>query len=388
MPKVTAKKSTVMDELLKTEGALKIPKVGDIVTGTVINIAKNEIHMDIDGLTTGVVRGQQLFDESGEYSNIKKGETVDATVIELENEKGEMELSFLFAGHQKAWATLEELKKKCEIIPIKILSANKGGLMAKFGKVIGFLPVSQLTTEHYPRVEGGDRNKILEKLNKLVNQTLDAKIIDTNPEEQKLIFSEKLAWEEKQHSTIAKYKIGDIVEGIISGVADFGVFVQFDNGLEGLVHISELAWQRVDDPKLIIKVGDTVKAQVINIEGSKISLSIKKLKDDPWKKAVDKYKIGQVVQGKVLKINPFGFFVELDADIHGLAHISAMGDKKHKKPDEIAKIGETMEFKIISIEPNEHRLGLGLPGNKAEKEEKKEEKEEKKEEKVAEEAKK
>ncbi|MBI4215403.1 MAG: S1 RNA-binding domain-containing protein [Parcubacteria group bacterium] len=355
------KPSPIMEELLNKETALKIPKVGDIVKGTVINISKNEVNLDIDGLTTGVVRGQQLFDESGDYANLQKGDVVEATILELENENGAMELSFLHAGHQKAWSNLEEVRKKGELIQVKITGANKGGLMAKYGRVMGFLPVSQLSTEHYPRVDGGDKNKILEKLNRLVNQILDVKIIDANEEEEKLIFSEKAAWEEKQHSTLSKYKIGETIEGVISGIADFGVFVQFDEGLEGLVHISELAWQRIDNPKDVVQVGENVKAEIIGIEGSKISLSLKKLKDDPWKKAVTKYQIGQIVPGKVLKINPFGLFVELDTEIHGLAHVSALGgDKKYKKPEEIAKIGDTLEFKIISIEPEEHRLGLSL----------------------------
>ncbi|TSC56110.1 MAG: RNA binding S1 protein [Parcubacteria group bacterium Gr01-1014_18] len=351
-----------MEEVMKDESFFQIPKVGDIVKGKVISASKNEVHMDIDGFRTGIVRGYEVFDESGEYSDLTVGSDAEATVLELENENGEMELSFLKAGHRKAWSRLDETFKKREIVRVKITNANKGGLMAKYGKIVGFLPVSQLTAEHYPRVDGGDKSKILEKLNKLINQDLEVKIIDVSETDEKLIFSEKAAWEERQHSTISKYKVGDNVEGKVSGIVDFGVFVKFDEGLEGLVHISELAWQRIDNPHDILKLGDRIKAEIINIEGSKISLSIKKLQVDPWKEASKKYKVSQMIQGKVLKINPFGLFVEVDKDIHGLAHVSELKNKKDgKKPlAEIAKIGDTLEFKIISIEPNEHRMGLSL----------------------------
>ncbi|MFH0928070.1 MAG: S1 RNA-binding domain-containing protein, partial [bacterium] len=177
--------------------------------------------------------------------------------------------------------------------------------------------------------------------------------------DEKLILSEKSLWEEKQRSLLDKYKIGDIVEGKIVAIADFGVFVRFDS-LEGLVHISEIAWQRIDHPKDVVKVGDTVQAQVIGIEGSKIFLSMKNLTPDPWADVTAKYKVGDVVEGKVLKINPFGFFVELDSNIHGLAHVSELSEKPVKDVNTIAKIGDTLKFKIVSMEPKEHRLGLSL----------------------------
>lgn len=364
-----------MEALMDSNQIAIIPKAGDLVKGHVISIAKNLIRLDIDGLTSGVVRGQELHDESGEYSNLNIGDAVEATVLELENESGEMELSFLHAGHQKAWEQLEQLQKSGEIVQAKIISANKGGLMTRVGHVIGFLPVSQLATENYPRVEGGDKNKILEKLNKLVNKSLEVKVIDVNEADEKLIVSEKNAWEEKEKEKLSKYKPGTVVEGKVTGVVDFGAFVEFDSGVEGLVHISELAWQRIENPNDIIKVGDNVKAVIIGVDGSKISLSMKQLQDDPWKKASQKYSIGDEVEGKVLKVNPFGLFVELDQDIHGLAHVSELSDKPVEDPLTIAKPGDTLKFKIISIESEQHRLGLSLKevGKKSEPKEEKEE---------------
>ncbi len=342
-----------------------IPKVGDLIKGKVLSVSKNLVRLEVPGLTTGVVRGPDLHDESGQYTNIKEGDDVEATVLDLENEDGELELSFMHAGHIKAWDNLETLRKAGEIVSAKILSANKGGLMARVGHVLGFLPVSQLATEHYPRVEGGDKNKILEKLNQLVNKSLDVKIIDVDEADEKLIVSEKAAWEEKQKSVLAKYTAGTVIEGTVSGVVDFGAFVEFGEGLEGLVHISELAWQRIEDPHDIIKVGDKVKAEIIGVEGSKISLSIKKLQEDPWKKAAQRYKVGDVVKGKILKVNTFGLFVELDKEIHGLAHVSELSDKPNTDPTKVANPGDEMEFKIISIEADQHRLGLSLKAVKA-----------------------
>lgn len=351
--------SVDLKTLLADKDWLKIPKVADVVTGKVISMAKNEIRVDIDGYKTGVVRGRELFAEAGEYADLKVGDEVEATVIEMENELGEVELSFRYAGQQKAWEVLRKAMDSGEIIPAKIIEANKGGLLARVNHVNGFLPVSQLSPDNYPRVSGGDKIKILEKLKSFVGTSMDVKVIDVNEREEKLIVSEKAVWEEAQKGVLDKYKVGDVVEGVITAIADFGVFVKFDN-LEGLVHISEIAWQRIDHPRDLVKVGETVKAEVIGIEGSKIFLSMKKLIQDPWKAVGEKYKVGDVVEGKILKINPFGFFVELDPDIHGLAHISELSKKPVKSVSDIAKVGDTLKFKIVSIEPEQHRLGLSL----------------------------
>ncbi|MFH1564685.1 MAG: S1 RNA-binding domain-containing protein [bacterium] len=345
---------------------VKIPKKWDIVKGKIVNITNKEINVDIENITTGVIRGRELFSESEEYDKLKIGDEVEATVLDEENERGEMELSFRFAGQQRAWDALRGFLENGEIIQVAITDANKGGLMVRVQNIMGFLPVSQLSPEHYPRVQGGDRGKILDKLKRYVNQKFQVKIIDVNEKDEKVIVSEKIAWEETQKDVIDKYKVGDNVEGNVAAVTDFGVFIKFGDNedLEGLIHISELAWQRIDNPSDIIEVGQTVKAQIINIQGSKIFLSIKKLLEDPWINVEKKYKVGQIVKGKILKINHFGFFVELDKDIHGLAHLSELTDKSDKKLTEIAKPGDTMEFTILSIEPKVHRLGLSLKAAK------------------------
>jgi small subunit ribosomal protein S1 len=370
------KDSEEFKKLLTEDTYLKIPKAGDIVKGKVISASKNEVRIDIEGLTTGVIRGRELYRESPDYANLKSGDEVEATVMELENENGEMELSFRYAGHRKVWDNLMALKDGGEIIPARVTEANKGGLMVQVNRINGFLPVSQLIPEHYPRVQGGDKNKILERLRQYIGQNFNVKVIDVSEDDEKLIVSEKAAWEEAQKAVISKYKVGDTVEGKITAVTDFGAFVEFDENMEGLIHISELAWQRIDDPHNYIKVGDKVKAAIINIDGSKIFLSVKKLIEDPWTKIGEKYHAGQVVRGKVLKANPFGLFVELDPDIHGLAHVSELSEKPISDPREIAKPGDVLDFKIVSIEPEDHRLGLSIRAIK-EKSESKEVKKEK-----------
>ena len=343
-------------QLIKT-----LPKVNDLIEGRVIEIGRNEIYLDINGLTTGVVRGPELFDESGDFSNLKKGDKTLATVIDLENEKGLIELSFRHASHKKAWGNLEEIFKKEKPLLVKITEANKGGLIVNHGKIQGFLPVSQLKPEHYPRIDDGDKNKILEKLKTFIGKEMSVKIITLEEKDGKLIVSEKKFAPTEKKPIHKRYKIGDIVQGKISGLVDFGAFITFNKNQEGLVHISELAWQRIDHPKDIVKIEDKVKAEIIGItEDGKISLSVRRLIDDPWKNVKKKYKVGQEVKGKILKINPFGLFVELDRDIHGLAHISELSNSPVKDLSRVAKAGDVLKFKIVSIEPGDHRLGLSL----------------------------
>lgn len=354
-----------MTDLLKSAAMRPIPKVGDIIEGRIVSLGKNEVCLDIEGLTTGVVRGEELYDESGEYAKLAVGDMVSATVVDLENERGEMELSFQHAGHKKAWDRLTDLRKAGTLVKAKVVGANKGGLLVKVGNSNGFLPVSQLAPEHYPRVDGGDKGKILEKLQKFMNEELDVKVLDTDEKEEKLIVSEKAGWEERQREIIGQYKIGDAISGKITGLVDFGAFVELPHGLEGLIHISEIAWQRLDHPRDILQVGQEITASIIAIEGSRISLSLKKMSADPWKNVITRYQVGSIVKGKVLKVNPFGFFVELDPEIHGLAHVSELAATP-TDPMTLAKPGDTLDFKIISIEPAEHRLGLSLKALSAE----------------------
>ena len=364
------KEKSLMEELLDAN-PMQIPNVGDVLEGKVIEVFSNYILLDLGSLGTGIVLGKEVKDGLGS-NKIKKGDKVSATLVDLENEDGYIELSIREASYGKSWDDLESKKDTQEVVVTKVLDANRGGLLVELNGINGFLPVSQLSSEHYPRVEDGDKNKILELLKKLVGKEINVKIIDADRDSEKLIVSEKAAMSEAERKVVSQLQIGDVVEGEISGVVDFGAFVKFlppskkdsqndADKLEGLVHISELAWQLIDNPREVVKTGDKVEAQIIGIDDTRISLSMKALKKDPWSEIESKYKIGDTVKGKVDKINPFGSFVYLDKDIHGLAHVSEFREVyPDKKMEDVLKTGETYEWKILSIEPKEHRMGLML----------------------------
>ena len=247
------------------------------------------------------------------------------------------------------------------------MDANKGGLLSRYCQIDGFLPVSQLAPENYPRISGGDKSKILEKLKSFVGSEFEVTVITLSEEDNKIIFSEKDVWNKRQKPALDKYQIGMAVDGRITAITNFGVFVSFGENIEGLIHISELAWQRIDSPNEMYKVGDRVKAEIISIDGAKVFLSAKKLLKDPWLEASAKYQIGQVVPGTILKVNPFGLFVKLDDEIHGLAHVSQLNLGAKDKITELFKMDEVKDFTVVSISPSEHRLGLKLAeeGDKA-----------------------
>jgi ribosomal protein S1 len=345
-----------------------VPQVGDVVKGTVVTASKSEVVLDIDGVLMGIVRGPELYVEVEEYAHLKPGDQVEAAVLETENEEGHLEMSFRQVGQEKAWQNLREAFKEKTTVKIRIIDANKGGLLARYCQINGFLPVSQLAPENYPRISGGDKSKILEKLKTFVGQDFEVNVITLNEEENKIIFSEKDVWNKKQKPALDRYHVGMVVDGRITAITNFGVFLNFDDGMEGLIHISEIAWQRIDSPNELFKVGDRIQAEIVSIDGSKIFLSSKKLQKDPWQEASAKYSVGQVVKGVIVKVNPFGLFVKLDEEIHGLAHISQLKLGPKEKIGELFNAGEEKYFEIVSISPSEHRLGLKLAEDDGKKE--------------------
>lgn len=360
--------TTKMEELAAQMGA--IPAIGDTVDGIIIESNKNEVLVDLGPLGLGTVRGRELSEVTGSADLMKVGEKISASILELENENGHVELSFKQASMEKAWEDLKAKYKSGEVFQVKIGEVNKGGLIAYLSGIPAFMPVSQLTTEHYPKVAGGDKNEILRILKSFIRKELTVKVIDINQAEEKIIISEKAAVAEQNKDRIKELKVGDVVDGVVSGTVDFGAFIKFGGDIEGLVHISEISWQRVNNPEDILKVGAEVKAKIIGIEGTRISLSIKQLERDPWLDDTKDFKVDQLVKGEITKLNPFGAFVKLNEKVQGLAHISEIGE--YLKPDAPAplKIGDQMEFKIISIEPKDHRIGLAIAKEEPKKEQK------------------
>lgn len=378
---VSIKDDASMEDLMQIVSDSEFPKVGDVMEATVIDISANVTLLDIGTIGTGMVIGREAKSGLAEDEKVKVGSKVTATVIDLDTDEGYMELSIREAAYGRAWDDLDTKKESKDTVPTKILDANRGGLMIEINGITGFLPVSQLSSENYPRVEDGDKNKILEILKALVGKELGVRVLDIDQEEEKLIVSEKAAHSEKERQVIADLSVGDEIEGYVSGVVDFGAFVKFSpkgaedtKNLEGLVHISELAWQLIDNPREIIKVNDKVKAKIIGIDDTRISLSIKALTKDPWSIIEEKYQVGEIYKGKVDKINHFGAFVYLDSDIHGLAHISEFQESfPGKKLEDKMTAGEEYMWKVISIESKAHRMGLVLVDEKAEKKKKEKE---------------
>ena len=267
--KAKTKKGGNFEELLNNYFS-NVPAVGDIVKGRILSIDNGAVRIDVNGVTTGVVRGKELFSESDVYANLKVGNEIEAVVVELENESGEVELSFRIAGYEQVWTKMKGLVDSGLAVPAKILQANKGGLMVQVDALVSFLPVSQLSPENYPRVPGGDKERILEHLKALIGKTLQVKVIDVDQKDEKLIVSEKAIWEDDQKAVLESYKVGDTVDGEVSALTSFGAFIKFGEGLEGLVHISEIVWQRIEHPRDVLKVGQKVKAQIIDLNKSKI----------------------------------------------------------------------------------------------------------------------
>ena len=348
-----------MDDLLKTLGTGTLLKIGDIVQGTVVDKRGGRLFLDLGGSGIGVVYGREYMHAQEIAKSLVTGDTVSAKVIELDNDDGYIELSLQEAGREKRWVDMKRMMQEGTTLDLPVKKANTGGLIIDFMGVEGFLPASQLSYKHYPRVEGGDKEKIFQELQKLVGAPNRVRILDLNPAENKLIFTEKGLDMEEAKKLLAEYKVGDVVEGEITGVVDFGAFMKFNaQGLEGLIHLSEIDWTLVNDPRDILKSGDKVRAKIIDIQGDKVSLSLKQLKDDPWTNAADKYKKDDIIKGKVTKFNPFGAFVELNSDIQGLAHISEFGSEKQMR--EILTLGQTYSFRVLLIDPKEHRISLGV----------------------------
>ncbi|KPJ73649.1 30S ribosomal protein S1 [Parcubacteria bacterium DG_74_1] len=348
-----------MKELIERENLSRPPKVGEIIEGKVVAKESGKLFLDLGPIGTGIIYGKEFYEARAKIKDLKIGESLFAKVIGLENEEGYIELSISQAGIELSFEALRRKKEEGEKILVKILGANKGGLISEVMGIPAFLPVSQLTPEHYPRVEKGDTVKILRELQKFVGKELEAKIIDLSQKGEQIILSEKAKESDKVKEMLANYKVGDVVEGEITGITNFGAFMKFGKEeLEGLIHISELDWKIVEDPTEIVKISDKLQAKIIDISGDKVSLSLKALKKDPWLDSEKQYKKDGIVSGKVTKFNPFGAFVQVSPEIQGLCHISEFGLERRMK--ERLKIGEEYDFQILEIRPEEHRMSLKL----------------------------
>jgi small subunit ribosomal protein S1 len=353
-----SKQAISMDDLLAKN---EIPSLhtADVVNGVITSVKKHELWVDLGPNGIGVV----LRREIGYGQDLAVGQSITVSVVDPELEDGYALLSMKRAVKDRGWDELQRIHDEQEIIDVVPYDANRGGLLIELEGIRGFLPVSQLAAGHYPRVSGADKDEILQKLHALVNKSLRVRILDSSRKDNKLIFSEKEAVRDDMQARINNLKVGDTVEGVITGVIDFGAFVNVD-GIEGLIHISEISWERVEDPRNYLKLGETVKAKIIAIDKDRLSLSLKQMSEDPWLKEVKAFKKNEVVEGKITRITPFGAFVQLSSAVEALVHVSEMSDTETVDPEKIFQLNEKKKFKILGIDTETRKIALSLKDTK------------------------
>ncbi len=357
---VPPKLDTLMDRILNESA--NPPLIGDLVEGPVINIEKSAVYIDLAPFGTGIIMGREYITARDIIKKVNIGDVVAAKVVDTNNKDGYIELSLKEARQALIWSEAEAAINNKSILELPIIEANKGGLIIQWQGISGFLPASQLKTEHYPRVTDGDKDKILEELKKLVGTKISVSIISAIPKEGKLIFSEKSPETKDKERIIGKYKVEDVVNGTVTGIVDFGVFVKLEDGLEGLVHISEIDWSLVEDPRALFKVGQKIKVKVIEIKDGKISLSVKALKENPWVEASKKYKKDMLVQGVVIKFNKHGALTSIEEGVAGLVHVSEFGSEEKLRKN--LELGKSYNFKITLFDVKEQKMALSFVGEK------------------------
>ncbi len=344
---------------------------GDIVEGEVVDINNGVVIVDVGFKSEGVVAGKELKSDTLDWTTLKVGDKILVYVVKPEDDKGQLVLSIRRTQQASAWLALENARRNNDVVEATVVESNNGGLIVEIGKGIrGFIPTSQLdATRVYAngvRQVGKDiSSRVQKRLNSLINESIKTRIIELDREKNRIILSEKMVTQardlEKRAQTLKKVKEGDVLEGTVSGITPFGIFVNAQ-GLEGLVHLSELSWDKVEDIGAIYSVGDKVQVMVIGLSdgGKRVAYSVKRLQQDPWARAISQFKVGDVVDGVVQKVVPYGAFVRIGEGLNGLIHISELSDKLVKNPEDIVKSGQEVKVKILSISSTERHLGLSL----------------------------
>jgi small subunit ribosomal protein S1 len=343
-----------MKDLLSKE-EFNLPKVGQILSGVIISVSKGSVLIDLGPIGIGVVYPGEFFDSPDRMRQLKPGEHITAMLVELENNDGYRELSLKAAQMTTSWQRIKELRDNNEVLTTTITNINKGGLIVEVEGVQGFLPLSQLSSEHYPKVEGGDTTRIVQTLQKYKGQQFRVKILDFSEQENKLIVSERAIREEAAKEELAKLTVGQIVEGAITEVTDFGAFVKLSDTLDGLIHSSEIAWRYIEDPHEVLRQGETVRAKIISLENGRVSLSLKALQEDPWQTVDQRYQVGQKIAGTLLKIRSNGAFVDLGNDIIGIIPNTEFGAQN---PVDTVQVGQKLNLAIVSIDAKDHKILL------------------------------
>jgi small subunit ribosomal protein S1 len=362
-----------MAELLAQEednSLLRVLKSGEIVKGVVASKRSGEILIDVGAKSEGIVDGKDLEKLSPEeIEEIKVGDTVPVYVVSSvgsDEEDGYITLSLSQARVERDWEKAERLFRAGEIIESTVIGNNKGGLIVDFGQVRGFVPGSQLANAQI-----GGQNRP-DRWNQMTGEILRLKVIEVDRERNRLILSERAAEEEVRKAAekearqnkaelLHELREGDVRSGQVTSLAEFGAFVDI-GGIDGLIHLSELAWTRISHPREVLKVGDEVEVYILNVDHSqqRVALSLKQLQPEPWQHVFDYYQINQIVEAVVTKLTSFGAFARIDDRIEGLIHISEISDKNITHPRELIAEGQEVKVRIIHIDPERRRMGLSM----------------------------
>lgn len=352
----TKKLSELIDKYSKQ---VKTYKRGELVEGTVVSIDNRYVLIDVGAKSEGLIPTDELKFLPDGGKDIEVGSVITAVVVQSENRQGNLVFSLKKAESDMAWGTLLELYEKEKAIEVEILDYLKGGLMVNVSGQRGFIPISHLNREHFEQfnvamVAGKDSEEAI-TLGGLKGIKLKVKIIEINPEKNRLILSEKEVMSQKdmkkKEEKLSAIQVGDIVEGTISTVLPYGALVDL-GGVDGLVHISEIAWEKVSSPADYFKPGDEVKVKVISKEGDKIALSMKELKDNPWDDVEKKYPIGKIIESTVSKVVPFGAFIELEPGLDGLIHISEISNP--------LLVGDKVKAIVVKVSSADRKLALSI----------------------------
>lgn len=353
-----------MASLLEQEGVeIDFPKQGETRTGTIASITPQQILVSVGSKSEGIISGREFEDIPEELrKELKIGQEIPVYVINPEDSNGNVVLSFMRARDESTWQQADMLLHSKQAYHSKIIGYNKGGLIVPVGEIRGFIPASQFSLSRRAAVSGENPDQ---KFSKMVGEEIDVCVIEVDREKHRLILSERAASTETREMirerALEELKEGDIRTGRVTSVAEFGAFVNVA-GADGLVHVSEVSWNKIAHPGEVLKVGQEVKVKVITIDREKkrIGLSIRQLLPDPWDEKAAKYKVGQLVEGTITRLTKFGAFAKLEDDVEGLIHISEMSEKRIEHPKEVLKEGDVVTLRVIKIDPANHRIGLSI----------------------------
>jgi small subunit ribosomal protein S1 len=353
-----------MEVLLENDAfSVELPKSGEIREGTIASVNQSQVLVSIGAKSEGIISGRELEVIDDEVrESFEVGQEIPVFVVSPEDSNGNVVLSYKRAQEQMAWTTVEEQMEDNEIIESKIIGYNKGGLIVDVQGLRGFVPASQISALRRSQAIGDTPEQ---RWAKMINEPISVRVIEVDKSRRRLICSERAASSESRQSikerVIDELEEGKVYTGRVTSLADFGAFVNI-MGADGLVHLSELSWDRIQHPKEVLEVGQEVKVKVINIDREKkrIGLSLRALSDDPWRERIEKYSVGQLVEGVITRLTKFGAFARLEGDIEGLIHISEISETRIEHPKEVLKEGEIVALRIIRIDPEQHRIGLSL----------------------------